>query len=311
MSERPIALPRSCPVVVWILLGVFLNLGTDVRADQIATTSEADAPNTETRFTLVLIDAETEASLGEFPYSRRVYADAIVQLQKYEARATALKFFLDQARDEEGDRALEEAMAKAKMPVLLQARLSNDEASTDNLDPRFAMEPPVAPPATPLGGERGWMPLRRLQNHASSVGFVDIDQPFRVPVVEMLGTRVVKSLQLALLEAAYSSRAKWLDRHTLAIGRYALPVGNDGQLPISVPKESRLESISLIRVLRGNAKAEMLRNRVVVLAYDGTKMPMIATPSGDFRADRLFWHGLLSMEKTLCAHPATLPATTR
>jgi hypothetical protein len=277
----------------------------------LAAATTTPAPSTSTvsrdRFTIVLIDAKTEAALGEFPYSRSLYAEMLDRLQQYEVRAICLKFFLDQPKDEEGDAALETAMAHSKVPILLEACLRNDEASTSRLDDRFCFSAKGLHVERLVGGEKGWLPMERFQKYASAVGFVDVSDVDRAPIFEKLGSRVVRSLPLALIECADGATARITPDQRLQIGPRTLQLDAEGQVRVRVPApDVPLGAISMRSVLKGDAPRERLRGRVVVVAYDGAKMPLIKTSLGEYRADCLAWWELLSIDEQLQEAP---PAT--
>ena len=110
------------------------------------------------RFAIVLIDAQSESQYGEFPLDRRLIAQAVDRLADLKAKGVILKFFFDQAKEGAGDAAL--ARAFSRVPVLLQARIDDSEASPNPFPTRcFFAGLPSRPALRAFSGSRGWIPL--------------------------------------------------------------------------------------------------------------------------------------------------------
>lgn len=52
---------------------------------------------------------------------------------------------------------------------------------------------------------------------------------------------------------------------------------------------------SLVGLLNGKMESGRLKDRVVILGYDGAKIHTVPTPLGRIRAHRLFYYGLVSI----------------
>src|ERR1041385_4595241 len=96
----------------------------------------AHASDFSSKFAVVMIDDETEAKLGPFPYDRSIMAKVVERCAENGAKAVALKFFFDLPKSPAGDKALQRAMAK--IPVLLQARLEPESGTSQSMPEKFS-----------------------------------------------------------------------------------------------------------------------------------------------------------------------------
>jgi CHASE2 domain-containing sensor protein len=60
----------------------------------------------EEDFTVVLIDSDTEAIFGPFPFDRAILAKAVERLSEAGAKGVVFKFFIDQAKGKMSDAQL-------------------------------------------------------------------------------------------------------------------------------------------------------------------------------------------------------------
>jgi CHASE2 domain-containing sensor protein len=259
-------------------------------------TTFAGLPQTSTRpsdkpnpFVLVLIDRPTEEAIGPFPYDRSVYARAIHRANEAHARAVILKFFFDLPKSAEGDKALSDEMRRSK--VLIEACIKPDEEHSNELPERFYF-PDLADVADVPSGRTGWIPLAAFSQAASGVGFVDYNSLDHVPLVERYNGRTVKSLALCCLELAMDGTAKLAPGDRVRIGDRWAKLNDRAEIAVTFPKSDHVDYISFNDLLRGSVPAEALRDRVVIIGYDGETSPIADTPAGKMKIHRAFYLGL-------------------
>ncbi len=246
----------------------------------------------QSTFALVLIDAESEKRLGGFPPDRKHVANAIDKLAAAGARGVVLKFFYDHAAKEPGsDRAL--AAAMNKVPVALQAGIDDNEIQPNDLPARFAPERVSGDYRRAISGRAGWIPVPELAKVAADIGFVDITSPDRVPVIENYQGRPVKSLTLVALEMATSERAQVVSGERVVLGKRQIRIDEDNQIRLTRLDARELPYVSFSALLEGKVDARQVRDKVVVIGYDGSKMHALTLPTGPVKAHRLFYVGLL------------------
>lgn len=234
-------------------------------------------------FAVVFADATTEAKLEKLPLSRAVLADAIEWAAKAGARGVILKFFLDRPRQLEGDRAL--AHALTLLPVLLQARIDDTEAASNDLPSRFLL--PGDTRATAINGTGAWIPIPPFSAPAHDICFVDFLSA-TVPVIESYRGASVKSLLLCAVELATGERAIPSAAGTLAFMGNTLPTDELFRLSVPIVDLSPLETLTLHDLLDGSIAASSLKGKVVILAYDGPNINRLDSGYGAVGAHRLF-----------------------
>jgi hypothetical protein len=248
-------------------------------------------------FELVLIDAASEKQLGGFPVDRKLVAQAVTALKAAGAKGVVLKFFYDQpAKLPESDKALADAISSTK--TLLQARIDEAEFGPNPLPSRFAMDKAEGNLKTSLAGDNGWIPMPQFANAAHDIGFVDITTPENVPMVESYKDMPVNSLTLAALELATDETGHIENGSRLTLGSKSVALTTDNQVALKLNTNEKLDYTSFSDVLEnkeGSAAMSRFRGKVVVIAYDGTKMEMIQTSAGAIKAHRLFYMGLLDV----------------
>lgn len=248
-------------------------------------------------FQLVMIDAASEARLGAFPIDRVHIANAINNLSKAGAKAVVLKFFYDlPSNHPASDIALANAMAGTK--VLLQARIDDNEPNLNLLPARFLFNAPAGPVA--IGGLSGWLPLPMLANAAHAVGFVDVVSVDKVPAYERYLDRNVKSLTIAALQVALDDVPLVIrPGKEVVFGNKRLVLDQTSQIvltPFALDDKrdvNKISALSLVDIVDGNFKRDAVDKKVVVIAYDGGKMPQLKTPLGQMKAHHVFWLGLI------------------
>ena len=266
--------------------------------------ASAGAGDFTSDFALVMIDDETEAKFGAFPYDRKLYAEAIDACARYKAKAVVLKFFIDQAKSDEGDIALRDSMKR--IPVALQARLESTEGSSQRIPSKFSFGEQKL--ATEVKGDRGWIPLPSLLDVAVDIGFVDIDSP-EIPLVEEYQGIQYKSLIICCLELAIHAPARVAKDSRIYIGSGYLPVNASNVYRADVSGLESLKIISFAHLLAGDVKKEEIEGRVVIMGWDSTRTPTLPTAHGKMRIHRLFSQFLAASYRTLKANQALEPTT--
>ena len=233
-------------------------------------------------FAIVFIDADTEEKYGSVPLNRRLLASAIGRIADAGAKGIVLKFFLDQAKDNEGDRLLGDAFAQ--LPVILQARIDNSEQSPNLLPERFTL--PVEA-ETSISGNSGWIPIPRFTTSAYDIGFVDY-QGFPVSLLETYRGKTVKSLFLCSIELAIGKKAIIEPGRKTVIGSIVLKLDTLNQTSVSLESIHKINYIPFHDILEKDDWFTRVKNKVVILGYDGPKIPTIETKFGAFSAHRLY-----------------------
>jgi hypothetical protein len=238
-------------------------------------------------FAVVLIDNATEAQLGEFPLPRSRIAAAAERAADLKAKAVVLKFFYDLPKSPAEDGPL--ANSLKRLPVLLQACLNETETSPNPFPQRFILTNLNADMS--LSGRSGWIPLPTLASNAHDIGFVDLDGDVAtaVPMLERYQEQVVKTLVLCCLEAATGGKAV-IDpgkKLTLANGN-TLPLDFQNRVPAKLPSKDELSYIPFHIFIAGKTPAKRVAGKVLIIGYDGEKIPVVQTPVGPVRAHRLF-----------------------
>jgi len=241
-------------------------------------------------FAVVLIDAQTEQLLGPFPYDRALYAKAIDAAARAGARGVVLKFFIDRPKSPEGDAALVAAMKRTK--VVVQAKLDDEEAKPNAMAEQFIMkrvEVRADNRASPPSGKSGWLPLPEVAAAAHDMGFLAVsDTVDRVPLLVKYQGRYVKSLYIAALELAVGEPATAVAGQAVKIAGKSIPLDPDCTAKVTLPKEDKMIAYSFVDLINGKIPAEALKERVLVLGYDGKQMPPINTTMGKVTGHRVF-----------------------
>jgi CHASE2 domain-containing sensor protein len=249
-------------------------------------------------FAVVFIDAATEEALGVFPYDRSLYAKGIEALARAEVRGVVLKFFIDRPKTAEGDAALAAAMKRVK--VVLQARMDDQEPRPNPLPTRFILKGLETRGSKPLAADSGWLPLPALAEQAHDVGFLDsVASVETVPLVELYKGECVKSLYLAALELALGERAVIVPGNSVRVGTRKIEMDEQCLAKVSLPATDELEAYSFVDLVNGKIAVERLKDRVVIVGYDGSKMEGIKTSMGMVKGHRIFCYQLFSLCREL------------
>ena len=244
-------------------------------------------------FTVVFIDHKTEETYGGFPLDRALLAKGIREIKKHKPRGIIIKFFLDLPKDPASDRALADSFNG--VPVILEARLEDSVAKPNPLPHWFVLTTPLTRRNTALSGQSGWLPLAIFSAKAADIGFVDFSVPEKVPIIEQYRGAAVKSLYLCAVELALGQPAEVFPGKKLVIGKQEVSLTEESEVSITLPVKDELDYTPFHDVVDGKVKLKCFENKVVILGYDGTKIPIINTSSGKIKTHRFFCYGLASL----------------
>jgi CHASE2 domain-containing sensor protein len=239
-------------------------------------------------FAVVFIDQKTEAKYGAIPLSRVVLANGIDAIAKAGAKGLVVKFFLDQSKGVKEDQGL--ANSISKIPTVLQARIDDSERTPNSLSERFTMAGRFN---VAVSGSSGWIPLPIFAQHAADLGFVDFNST-RVPMVEQYQSHTVKSLVLCALELVAGKKAKVSNGKKIEIGSRIFKTDGQNQIDARLIAPGLIHYVSFNDLIDGSAN-EKLRNKVVILAYDGPNIVKASTSLGVMGAHRYFVNILRSI----------------
>jgi CHASE2 domain len=270
---------------------ILFGLAAALRADEFAE-----------KFAVVMIDDESEAKLGPFPYDRGLMAKAIEASAKGGAKAVVFKFFFDQPKTSSGDAALCAAMHS--LPVVLQARLDDSEGTAQEIPLRFELGPNRL--ATPVRGDRGWIPLPTLLDAARAVGFVDFNS-LKIPLVEEYRGAPYRSLILCCLELAVGAQARVVEGNRVEIGKGFIPVNAMDIYEADLTHLEPLKIISFESLLAGVVERNAIEGRVVIIGLDSAPIPSLLTEHGKMGVHRFFVQCLAASYQTLKANQSKDP----
>ena len=234
------------------------------------------------RFAVVYIDDKTEKKYGELPVARGLLAEAILKLKKAGAKGVVVKFFLDLGSDKTSDLKL--AAAIEQLPVILQARIKDDEKKPNPLAHRFFLKTDAK---TSVEGRSGWVPIPMFAAAAYDIGFVDF-HGFPLPMLETYRGKNVKSLLLATLELSYGRQATINPGESIKIGDILIPLNPDSSFNLKIEAQNDHLSIPFHKILESEHWFDRIAGKVVILAYNGPKISGFMTEAGKLGAHELF-----------------------
>ena len=238
-------------------------------------------------FTVVFIDAASETKYGPFPLDRSYIAKAVQKAAELQARGVVLKFFYIEPRTKAGDDAL--AQSLTNLPVLLQGCIDESETHPNPLPARFIM--PGLKTQALISGKSGWIPIPPFAEKAYDVGFVDADAT-RVPLVEGYQEHIVKSLVLCSLELATGERAVLQPGKRIVFGKQELKLDDRNCIGRKLPANDELAYVPFDAFLTGTIPPSLVKDKVIILGYDGAKIHSLPTAIGPIRAHRVFIYDL-------------------
>jgi len=251
----------------------------------------------DNRFAIILIDSETERQYGDFPLDRRLIAQGIDRLADMQAKGVVLKFFFDLPKEADTDAALAKAMGR--LPTILQARIDDSELHANFLPDRFFFKEAQSGEVHAFSGRSGWIPLPIFSANARDIGFVDLSTPGQTDIVEKYQGKTVRSLALCCLELAFDSNSRIVAGKSLKLGGKSIPLDSENRVPVHFPATNRLEYLKFHDLLAKKIDPHKVKGRVVILGYDGKKIPKIESPLGAIGAHRYFIYALMDLSDRL------------
>lgn len=249
----------------------------------------AQAETFDDHFAIVFIDRTTESKYGDVPLDREILAKGIVRMSEAGAKGVVIKFFLDQAKDDAGDRILAEAITR--LPVILQARIDSNEPSSKDLPDRFTLSFDAD---TSITGNAGSIPLPLFSREAYDIDFTDFNG-FPLALLETYQGKTVKSLLLSAIELALGAKAIIKPGHQVNIGQLKLKMNALNQVDVDLKSLPALRYIPFHEVLDDASRTVQVKDKVVILAYDGPKIHSIKTKSGSVSAHKMYSHVLSAL----------------
>lgn len=234
-------------------------------------------------FAVVFATEKTEARFGKVPLDRALIAKAIENAARYEAKGVVVKFFLDQPRGTEGDNRL--ARSFSAIPVILQARIDNAEQKPNELPEHFTLG--RTNHSTSVQGASGWVPLPVFTENSHAICFVDFNSS-PVPLLETYRGNTVESLLLCSVELAVGQKASIRSGDVVRVGDLVVPLDRQNQVSLNVQPNTTLQSFQLEDLIDETLPKNALKGRVVILGYDGPRIPLVKTPAGSVGAHRAF-----------------------
>jgi len=248
-------------------------------------------------FIAVFFDDQSAKELHvDAPLPRALKAQVIRILHEAGARGLVLKFFEDLPSDEEQDRTY--AKALCLLPTTLQACLCLDGSTNVLADQFYISKTNRIRLQSVMSDKQGYMPLPQFSACARGVGFVDIERPDGIPLIEKYQERLVMSLYVTALELETRERADYSSGTNVVFGNRSLSYNELGEHSITGELQ-KLEYIPFHHVLQGTVAREKFRGKIVILGYDGARIHGIHTPWGEIKAHRLFVQSLLALTRDL------------
>jgi adenylate cyclase len=234
-------------------------------------------------FAVVFATPSTEARFGRIPLDRALMAKAIEGAARDGAKGVVLKFFLDQSRTADGDDRL--AGSLSRIPVILQARIDDSEQRPNELSERLTLG--RTDYRTPVRGVSGWIPLPAFSEKSHGVCFADFDSS-PIPILETYRGNTVKSLLLCPVELAIGQKAVIRPGSEVKVGDLVVPLDAQNRVSLKIRPDPALQWFRLEDLIDGTLPRNALKNRVVILGYDGPNIPRVMTPAGELGLHRAF-----------------------
>jgi hypothetical protein len=138
-----------------------------------------------------------------------------------------------------------------------------------------------------MDGNSGWIPSPRFTTTAHEICFVDY-QGFPVSLLETYGGKTVKSLFLCSIELAIGKKAIIQPGRKAVVGSIILNLDPLNQTSVALKSLHPLTYIPFYDVLENDEWFDQVKDKLVILGYDGSKMPTIETELGAISAHRLY-----------------------
>lgn len=234
--------------------------------------TQAEAASFQSKFAVVVVDAQTEAKIGGFP-SRAVLSQLIDRIAAGNPKSIILKYFLDTPGNEADSILLARSIGKTR--VILQATINKEPPISQLLDERFFFSGPLGPLKPALSGDKGWLPQKRFADRAPNVCFVDVVNPEQVPMLELFHQRPVESLYACALAEAFGESKLQADRHRISFGDQSLALNEMAEVRIRLEDLEMPASASAFQLLEPKFDPAVFAGKVVILAYTGIRSPIL------------------------------------
>jgi hypothetical protein len=179
--------------------------------------------------------------------------------------------------------------------VVLQARIDDNSEDSNALDDRFTLSAIDCSKVKTIEGRRGWIPLPIFAQRSEKIGFVDLTDTDKLPVIEKYQNRCVKSLVLSALEIAYDSEATIIPGQMVTIKNWKILINERNEVQVPVTSIPKMDYLPFHRLISGESDKQLLEGKIVIIGYDGSKIHSVRTPIGPIKAHRLFCHQLFSV----------------
>lgn len=257
--------------------------------------------------TVVEIDENSLARLGQWPWPRTLLAELIGAVLKYEPAAVGIDILMpepdrlsperlllrERARDPvlaerldalpSSDREL--ARVISRQPVVLGfAEASERTARTPRGPPVRVIERPAGSPPAPVPASKLYrLPgaqtnIEELDGAAAGHGAISIGTAEtvvrRIPLVMRVDERIVPSLAIELLRVTLGAPEirVYVDGpaiDAIAVGDFVVPTEPDGWLRLNYSRHDARRFIPAVDVLDGKVPAEGLAHRLVLISSTG------------------------------------------
>jgi CHASE2 domain-containing sensor protein len=74
-----------------------------------------------------------------------------------------------------------------------------------------------------------------------------------------------------------------------------VPFDDQSQVHVELPRRDDLEFVSFADFLSGHLSPDTVKDRIVIIGYDGASAPLANTPVGKMKIHRAFCYGLLAV----------------
>ena len=115
-----------------------------------------------------------------------------------------------------------------------------------------------------------------------------------MPLVERFRDDYVKSLYTCCIELATGEAARVTPGKSVRFGNGTLELDRRSEAAVRYPAKDDLKYIPFVDLLDGKAQSE-LKDRVVVIGWDGEAFQPIETPMGRVKPHRVFVYALMSL----------------
>jgi hypothetical protein len=147
---------------------------------------------------------------------------------------------------------------------------------------------------TKFEGNSGWIPEAQFAASAYDIGFVDFDG-FPISLIETYKGHAVKSLFLSTIEFVTGRTAEISPERHIQVGNLTFEMGTSNQTHVNFNSLIEIKYIPFHEVLDGVGWKNKVKDKIVILGYDGSRIPKIETNQGAIPIHRLFVHVLQTL----------------